>query len=234
MSIGMADRLAAVQERIRLACERSQRDPEAVTLVAVSKTYPPADVDALSALGCRIFGESRVQEAAQKISLCASGLAWHGIGHLQRNKVAPAIELFSRLHGVDSLRLLERIESCAADAGKKIRLCLEVNVSGESSKFGFSPAEIPAVLDYVPQLRYAEVDGLMTIAPYFEDPEKSRGHFKRLRMLRDEWVAASGWPLDVLSMGMSHDMMVAIEEGATMIRVGTALFGPRAKPEEWL
>jgi PLP dependent protein len=230
--MSIAERLAEVQEQIRAACERSQRAPDSVDLVAVSKTYPPDDVDALARLGCRIFGESRVQEAAQKIPMCTSGLEWHGIGHLQRNKVTQAVALFVRLHGVDSARLLERIEYCAAEAGRRIKVCLEVNVSGESSKFGFKPEEVPPVLDSLEQLRYVEVDGLMTIAPYHEDPEKSREHFRRLRMLRNEWVGASGWPLDVLSMGMSHDMMVAIEEGATMVRVGTALFGPRVKSEE--
>ncbi len=232
MSNAMAERLAAIQERIAAACARSGRGPDAVELVAVSKTYPPEDVDSLARLGCRIFGESRVQEAAQKIPACASGLEWHGIGHLQRNKVPLAIALFSRLHGVDSLRLLERLETCAAEAGRSIQVCLEVNVSGEASKYGFAPDAVPAVLDYVPSLRYVQVDGLMTIAPFTADPEDSRRHFCRLRELRDAWVGACGWPLEVLSMGMSHDLAVAIEEGATMVRVGTALFGPRPKPGE--
>ncbi len=232
MSLEMEMRYRTIQQRIEAACARSGRDPAAVTLVAVSKTYPREHVDALAQLGCRVFGESRIQEAAQKIPLCTSGLAWHGIGHLQRNKAAVAVELFSRLHSIDSLRLLERVEACAADAGQKIQACLEVNVSGESSKYGFAPEEVPAVLEFLPQLRYVHIDGLMTIAPFVADPEDSRTHFRRLRELRDAWVADSGWPLDELSMGMSNDLEVAIEEGATMIRVGTALFGPRPKPGE--
>lgn len=232
MSTTMQERLAAVEQRIASACERCGRDPSTVTLVAVSKTYPPEDVDALARLGCRVFGESRIQEAAQKIPACSGGLEWHGIGHLQRNKVPVAVELFSRLHGIDSLRLLERVESCAAEAGRTVQACLEVNVSGESSKYGFAPDAVPAVLAILPQLRYVHIDGLMTIAPFSSDPEDSRVHFRKLRELRDAWVAACGWPLDVLSMGMSDDMEVAIEEGATMVRVGTALFGPRPKPGE--
>lgn len=233
MSTSMAERLASVEEQISRACARAGRDRGDVLLVAVSKTYPPEAVDALARLGCKEFGESRVQEAAQKIPACSSGLAWHGIGHLQRNKVAPAVTLFTRLHGVDSVRLLERIEHCAAEAGHSVQACLEVNVSGESSKYGFAPAEVPAVLEEVlPRLRYVQVDGLMTIAPFSTDPEGARPYFRRLRTLRDAWSSASGWPLDVLSMGMSHDVEVAIEEGATMVRVGSALFGPRAKPGE--
>lgn len=232
MNTTMQERLAVVEERIADACARSGRDPSGVTLVAVSKTYPPEDIDSLARLGCRVFGESRIQEAAQKVPVCSSGLEWHGIGHLQRNKVPMAVALFSRLHGIDSLRLLERVESCAADAGRRLQACLEVNVSGESSKYGFAPEEVPAVLAFLPQLRYVHIDGLMTIAPFEPDPEDSRGHFRKLRELRDAWVAAHGWPLDVLSMGMSHDMEIAIEEGATMVRVGSALFGPRPKPGE--
>ncbi len=230
MSMTMEDRLLATQQRIDAAFTRSGRDPALVTLVAVSKTYPPEAVDTLARLGCRVFGESRVQEAAQKIPLCSSGLEWHGIGHLQRNKAAVAVELFSRLHSIDSLRLLQRVESCAATAGRKVQACLEVNVSGESSKYGFTPEEVPAILQKLPQLDYVQVDGLMTIAPFARDPEDSRVHFRKLRELRDRWVSDTGWPLDVLSMGMSNDMEVAIEEGATMVRVGTALFGPRPKP----
>ncbi len=228
----MEARYSAIQQRIESACARSGRDPGAVTLVAVSKTYPPEYVDALAQLGCRVFGESRIQESAQKIPLCTSGLEWHGIGHLQRNKATIAVELFSRLHSIDSLRLLERVEACAAAAGQHIQACLEVNVSGEASKYGFAPEEVPAVLAFLPQLRYVHVDGVMTIAPFVADPEDSRVYFHRLRELRDTWVADSGWPLDELSMGMSNDLDVAIEEGATMVRVGTALFGPRPKPGE--
>lgn len=228
--MGIEERWHVVQEQIAVACRACGRDPASVQLVAVSKTYPPEAVDALARLGCRIFGESRVQEAQQKIPVCSSGLEWHGIGHLQRNKVAQAVALFSRLHGVDSLPLLEKIEACAAEAGRRIRVCLEVNVSGESSKFGFAPEAMPATLAVLPRLQYAVVDGLMTIPPFREDPEESRLHFRRLRTLRDAWAGDTGYVLEELSMGMSHDMAIAIEEGATIVRVGTALFGARPKP----
>ncbi len=230
MNESMEQRLERIKDRIEAACIRSGRDSSSLLLVAVSKTYPPEAVDMLARLGCRVFGESRVQEAAQKIPLCASGLDWHGIGHLQRNKAAMAVALFSRLHSIDTVRLLEKVESCAASAGRNVHACLEVNVSGESSKYGFAPDEVPGVLEVLPRLRYVQVDGLMTIAPFAQDPEDSRVHFRRLRELRDKWVREVGWPLKELSMGMSGDMEVAIEEGATMVRVGTALFGPRPKP----
>lgn len=230
MSEAMEERFENIQTRIAEACARCERDPAEVLLVAVSKMHPPESVDALAQLGCSVFGESRIQEALQKIPMCRSGLTWHGIGHLQRNKAAAAVELFSRLHSIDSVRLLERVESCAAAAGRHIQAFLEINVSGESSKYGFAPEEVPEVLTILPSLRYVQIDGLMTIAPFSEDPEDSRGHFRRLRELRDRWVSQTGWPLDELSMGMSNDLEVAIEEGATMVRVGSALFGPRPKP----
>ena len=227
---GFAQRLAGILGQIEAACARSGRDPSAVQLVAVSKTHPPEAVDEAARCGCTVFGESRVPEAQQKIPVCSSGVSWHFIGHLQRNKVAPVVSLFSRIHSVDSLRLLERVESCAAEAGRQVSVCLQVNVSGESSKFGLDPSEVPGVLAQAASLRYTLVDGLMTMAPFVEDPEGARPHFRRLRTLRDAWVAQTGWPLDVLSMGMSHDFEVAVEEGATLVRVGTALFGKRPKP----
>lgn len=220
-----------VQERIAAACARSARNPEDVALLAVSKKHPPAAIDEAARCGCRLFGESRVQEAMEKMDACTGGISWHFIGHLQRNKVRPVVARFDRIHSVDSLRLLERIESCAAEEGRQVAVCLEVNVSGESSKYGFAPEEVPAVLAYAPELRYAIVDGVMTMAPFTEDPADARPHFRRLRECRDAWVAQTGWALDVLSMGMSRDFEIAIEEGATMVRVGTALFGTRPKPK---
>ncbi len=225
-----AQRLAGIQEQIDAACVRSGRDPSEVQLVAVSKTYPPEAVDEAAHCGCVVFGESRIPEAQQKIPVCRSALTWHFIGHLQRNKVRPAVLLFSRIHSVDSLRLLERVESCAEEEGRQVSVCLQVNVSGESSKFGLHPDDVPEVLEKAASLRYTLVDGLMTMAPFVEDPEDARPHFRRLREWRDVWVSQTGWPLDVLSMGMSHDYVVAVEEGATLVRVGTALFGDRPKP----
>jgi len=220
-------RLAAIRERMAAACRRAGRAPDTVALVAVSKTYSPAIVREAVACGVRTFGESRVQEARQKVPLCPSGLEWHLIGHLQRNKVREAARLFTMVHAVDSLRLMEALDVACAEAGVTMPICLEVNVSGEAAKYGFAPDEVPAALEAATCLMRLDVDGVMTIPPFDPDPERARGYFSRLRELRDEWAAASGFPLSTLSMGMSTDFEVAIEEGATLVRVGTALFGPR-------
>lgn len=181
----------------------------------------------LAEAGFDVFGESRVQEARQKIPLCPGGLTWHMIGHIQRNKARDVVRLFSVVHSVDSVRLLEALDAAAAAEGKTLPVFLEVNVSGEGSKFGLPPAEMPAVLERSATLMNLDVAGLMTIPPFTPDPEDARVHFARLRELRDEWRSASGFPLEELSMGMSHDFEVAIEEGATWVRLGTILFGAR-------
>ncbi|NQU38908.1 MAG: YggS family pyridoxal phosphate-dependent enzyme [Lentisphaerae bacterium] len=219
--------LAAVRERIAAACERAGRDVNSVGLVAVSKRKGPDAVRALAEAGLDVFGESRVQEARQKMALCPSGLTWHMIGHIQTNKAGEVVRLFSYVHAVDSLRLLDALDSAAAAAGVSLPVLLEVNVSGEGSKFGFAPEEVPGILEHCTGLMNLDISGLMTIPPFTPDPEEARPHFIRLRELRDGWRAASGFPLDELSMGMSHDFEVAIEEGATWIRLGTILFGER-------
>jgi pyridoxal phosphate enzyme (YggS family) len=195
--------------------------------VAVSKRHGPDAVRALAESGVDVFGESRVQEAKQKIPLCPMGLTWHMIGHIQRNKVRDVAGLFSYVHSVDSLRLLEALDPAAAEAGKTLPVLLEVNVSGEGSKFGFAPDEVPAVLERCQSLMNLDVSGVMTMAPFTPEAEDARPHFARLRELRDAWRAESGFPLEELSMGMSHDFEIAIEEGATWIRLGTILFGAR-------
>ncbi len=219
--------IEAVRARITAACDRSERTVDEVKLVAVSKRHSPDSVRALAECGVVVFGESRVQEAGQKIPLCPGGLTWHMIGHVQRNKARVVARLFSYVHSVDSLRLLEALDAAAGEVGKTLPVLLEVNVSGEGSKFGFTPGEVPAVLEQCQSLVNLNVSGVMTIPPFTPDVEGARPHFARLRELRDEWRVESGFPLDELSMGMSHDFEVAIEEGATWIRLGTILFGER-------
>ena len=231
MTTEMGIRLAEINRRIEAACGRAGRDPAEVKLLAVSKTQGPDAVQEAAALGLTVFGESRVQEARQKIPLCSSALHWHFIGHLQTNKARDAMRLFEMVHAVDSIRLLEALDRAAQEEGRNVAVCLEVNVSGERSKFGMSPDEVSAALDRARTLFRVQVTGLMTIPPIAEDPEEARPFFRALRELRDRCRGATGLALPELSMGMSHDFEVAVEEGATWIRVGSLLFGPRAKKE---
>ena len=216
-----------VRGRIAEACRRAGRDPGEVTLVAVSKGHPPEAVRAAHEAGMTIFGENRVQEASQKIPLCPSSLVWHMVGHLQRNKVRKALPLFEMIHSVDSLRLVEALERECSRLGKVLPVLIEVNVAGESSKYGVAPENLRELLDAAAGCGHLEVRGLMTMPPWSPDPEKVRPYFARLRELLvkagEEW----GHGLVELSMGMSADFEVAIEEGATMVRIGTAIFGRR-------
>ena len=220
-----AERFAEILARVEQASARVARDPAGVRIVAVAKTFGPDAVREAAACGVTVIGENRVQEAAQKIPLCPEHLEWHMIGHLQRNKVKHAVGLFRMIHSVDSPRLITTLDEAAGDLGIVMPVCIEVNVSGESSKFGMSPEEVPGLLEEARGLVHVEVRGLMTIPPFTPDPEGARPFFARLRELRDEWRESIGLPLDELSMGMSHDFEVAVEEGATWIRVGAALFG---------
>ncbi len=227
MGDNFQERLARIQERMAVACARAGRRADDVQLVAVSKTYGADRVREAAACGLRIFGENKVQEAEAKIPECPGTASWHLIGHLQSNKAARAVALFDRIHSVDSLKLLQRLEAAAAAEGKRLPLLLEVNVAGESSKFGLRPEGVPEVLEHAGELDYTQVVGVMTMPPLTPDAERTRQYFRRLRELRDEWSARFALPLAELSMGMSHDFEVAIEEGATWVRVGTALFGER-------
>lgn len=231
MSETFQDRLDAVNRRIEAACVRSGRDSAGVKLIAVSKTHGPDSIREAAGCGLRIFGENKVQEAKAKIPLCSGSLSWHMVGHLQRNKVREAVQLFEMIHSIDSLKLLEAVDAACDEAGRNMPVLLEVNVSGESSKFGMPPESVPEVLESASRLMHVSIAGLMTMPPFAEDVEKARPHFRRLRDLRDQWRAATGVGLDELSMGMTHDFEVAIEEGATWVRVGTALFGERG--ETW-
>ncbi len=226
----LAENLESVHARIAAACARAGRAPDAVRLLAVSKTYGPDAVRAAAAAGQRWFGENRVQEAAAKIPECPGNLAWHLIGHLQSNKAALAARLFDWVHSVDSAKLLETLDRHAAEAGRTLRALVQVNVSGERSKSGLAPAAVPDVLALAPRLRNVQIAGLMTIPPLAADPETARPFFRKLRELRGEWAAATGLDLAELSMGMTHDLEVAIEEGATVVRVGTGIFGARSRP----
>ena len=229
----IADCLTEAQQRIAAACARSGRKPDDVEVIGVTKTFGPDVVTEAWQAGLRKFGENRVQEGAAKMAHCPSGPEWHLIGHLQRNKVRPALEYFSVLHAVDSLRLLEQIDRVADEAGCQPRILLEVNVSGEVSKFGLRPEDVAAVVEKTVSLRAVTLIGLMTMAPFCPDPQQARPVFARLRELRDRLQRDLGVGLPHLSMGMSNDFEVAVEEGATWVRLGTILFGhrPKWKPE---
>lgn len=218
-----------IQARIQAACGRAGRDPGSVTLVAVSKGHAPEAIRAAAELGQSVFGESRVQEARVKVEQCPGHLRWHLVGHLQSNKCREAVGLFAMIESVDSVGLAEEINKWGEKEGKTMPVLLEVNVAGEASKFGLKPELLPAALERINALPRLEVHGLMTIAPWTPEPEKVRPVFRRLRELKEEAENSLGAPLAHLSMGMSGDFEVAIEEGATFIRVGTALFGERAR-----
>jgi PLP dependent protein len=226
----LAINLAAVRSRLERAALSTGRRATDIRLVAVAKTFSPDHVRAAFAVGQRDFGENRVQEALQKRDALADlPLRWHLIGHLQTNKVRRAVGPFSCIQSVDSVDLLRRIEAVAADAGQQVDLLIQVDLAGEATKFGAPVEALAALFDQASACRAARVSGLMLLPPFFDDPELARPYFRRLRELRDEW-RGRGVPsrmLQELSMGMSHDFEVAIEEGATMVRVGTAVFGAR-------
>jgi len=223
--MSMHERIAEIERRIEAACARAGRDAGAVRLVAVSKTHGAEAVDEARRAGVRIFGENRIQEAAVKIEQCGSA-EWHFIGHLQRNKVKVAVPLFSMIHSVDSMPLLEAVAECMEATGCRPALLMEVNVAGDGAKFGFKPDAVPEALRRAAALGVA-ISGFMTMPPFAPTAEAARPHFRRLRELRDIWQEGCAMDLSELSMGMSHDFEVAIEEGATLVRVGTALFGER-------
>ncbi len=220
------DNLKAVGERIEMALGRAGRAPGAARLLAVSKTFPAAAVQEAYAAGQRCFGENRVQELAAKAPALPSDCEWHLIGHLQQNKVRQALGYAAWIHSVDTPALLERIQLLADEVGAAPKLLLEVNVSGEESKFGFAPDAVEAALAGMPAGPAACV-GLMTVAPMGADASALRGVFGGLRQLRDRLQSRLGLSLPELSMGMSSDLEVAIAEGATIVRVGTAIFGHR-------
>jgi pyridoxal phosphate enzyme (YggS family) len=226
----LTERVRQVRARMAAAAERSGRSAEAVTLVAVTKTVPVERIQQAHDLGLRVFGENRVQEAREKMNALEEvpGLHWHMIGHLQTNKAWLAVQLFEMVQSVDNMRLARRLDIGAAARGKRLPVLLEVNVSGEASKEGVRPEGLVELVELMRRLPSLEVQGLMTVAPYTRQPEEVRPIFRRLRELRDAMRArypGTEWPH--LSMGMSDDFEVAIEEGATIVRLGRALFGER-------
>jgi hypothetical protein len=226
----IASNLAEIRERIARSAARAGRAAEDITLVAVSKTFPPEAIRSAFELGLRHFGENRVQEwESKRPSVADLNATWHLIGHLQSNKARRAANLFSRVDSVDSIALAQRLDAAAASEAKRLKVLIEVHQGKEETKSGVLEADLPALAESIAQLQNLELLGLMTIPPYFEEPERVRPYFRRLRELRDQIGAQLRLPLTVLSMGMSHDFEIAIEEGATEIRVGTALFGERSK-----
>lgn len=221
----IADNIQRIQERIAAAAERAGRGVDEITLVAVSKTVEPGRVEQALSAGLTLFGESKIQEARAKIPLISGRARWHMVGHLQSNKARDAVELFELIHSVDTVKLAGELNKWAEHAGKTQPILLEVNVSGEASKFGLKPDALEEALRQISALPRLEVQGLMTIAPYAEDAGKARPYFRQLYDLRDQFG------LTHCSMGMTHDFEVAIEEGATLVRIGTAIFGERNKDE---
>jgi pyridoxal phosphate enzyme (YggS family) len=224
----LSERFDLIRTRIASAAERARRSSNEIELVAVSKTHPAELVrEAMEAAGQELFGESRVQEALVKIPMLPGRLRWHFIGHLQSNKVRKALPLFELVHGVDSPEIAREIDRIAGEFGLFPRVLLEVNVSGEGSKRGFSPESLTREIEGLLTLPRVQVEGLMTMAPLAAEKEASRPYFAMLRELRDSLALRAGIPLRSLSMGMSGDFEVAVEEGATLVRVGSALFGER-------
>ena len=221
--------LSRVRERIEDAAAKIGRDPRGIKLVAVTKTVTVQSIREAVAAGAMIFGENYVQEARTKIEeIGKSGIQWHFIGHLQTNKAAHAVRLFDLIHAVDSLTLARELDKRAGAAGKTIDCLIEVNLSQEASKFGISKERTPELAHALKDLKNISLKGLMTMPPYADDPEAARPYFIALRELREE-IAGSGTPLPELSMGMSTDFEKAIEEGATIVRVGRAIFGERSE-----
>jgi hypothetical protein len=225
--VTITENLNSIRQRIAAACARAGRDASAVTLLAVSKTHPPETIREAVDAGQLLFGENKIQEAKAKIPRCPGKARWQFIGHLQSNKVRDAVELFDMIQGVDSLAIAQEISKRAAQAAKTMPILLEVNVAGEGSKFGYRPEQLLAELNELNALPKIEIHGLMAILPYTPVPEKVRPYFQKLRELKAQVETVLGAPLPQLSMGMSGDFEVAIEEGATLVRIGTALFGER-------
>jgi pyridoxal phosphate enzyme (YggS family) len=233
--MSIAENIARVRERIAAAARRAARNPEEITLMGVSKTFPIERIREAHAAGLRVFGENRVQEFAAKADALRDlrDAEWHLIGHLQTNKAAKATELFDAVDSVDSVRMAEKLNAFAESAAKTLSVLIEINVGGEQAKSGVAidSGELEQILRGAPRWGNLRIHGLMTVPPYTEDPEGSRPYFHQLREIRES-IAARDLPqvsMVVLSMGMSHDFEVAIEEGATCVRVGTAIFGERAK-----
>jgi len=227
--MGIRENARLVRERIWRAAERANRSPQEVLLVGATKTVGIDRIREAMEAGVQVFGENRVQEAAPKIAQIGNDVEWHFIGHLQRNKVKDAFRLFQMVESVDSLPLALEMEKRGALLGRRMKVLIEVNLGGEETKSGASPEEVLELARRMADMPHLSLEGLMSIPPFFSDPEGSRPYFRALRRLRDEVLSADipGISMRELSMGMTSDFEVAIEEGATIVRIGTALFGPR-------
>ena len=232
----ISENIVDVRNRIAAAASRAGRPPEEIVLMAVSKTHPPEQIREAYNAGLRLFGENRVQEFAGKAQALTDLVEadWHMIGHLQTNKAGKAAELFTAVDSVDSVKLAEKLDAAARNMGHKLGVLIEINVGGESAKSGVAPdsRELEELLQAAPRLEALEFRGLMTVPPFTDNPEEARPYFRKLRELR-ETISKRKFPsikMNALSMGMSHDFEVAIEEGSTCVRVGTAIFGERSKP----
>ena len=226
-------RLDGVRERVAAAARRAGRDRDSIRLVAISKTFPADFVRTAAGAGQVDFGENKVQEAAQKVEACADlAIVWHLVGHLQSNKARKAAALFDVIHSVDSASLALKIDDAAREANRPLKWLIQVDLAGEATKHGARPDELRAIVSAAQTCRSARLAGLMLLPPAVEDPEAARPYFQSLVRLRDELVSSGADPsmLSELSMGMSHDFEVAVEEGATMVRVGSAIFGQRRYP----
>ena len=225
--IDIAANLEGVRRRVALAAERSGRLPSAVELLVVSKTWPPETIGQVVKAGHELLGENKLQEAESKIPELPASIRWHFIGHLQRNKARRALKLFDVIHSVDSLRLVRHLDRIAGEMGRSPEIYLQVNAAGEQSKGGFGLDDLGEVVREVLSLEQIHLAGLMSIPPAVDQPEDARDSFRSLRKVRDDLEKELETSLPGLSMGMSHDFEVAIEEGATIVRVGSSIFGPR-------
>lgn len=227
--MSLENNLKQVEENVCRACERAGRDRSEVTLIAVSKTKPMDMLQTVYDLGQRDFGENKVQEMCDKMEVLPQDIRWHMIGHLQTNKVKYIVGKTALIHSVDSLRLAQEIEKQAAKREVIVPILIEVNIAEEESKFGIHKEETIALVRQIAMLSHIRIEGLMTIAPYVEDPEENREYFRQIRQLSVDIAKQNidNVHMDILSMGMTGDYMVAIEEGATMVRVGTGIFGER-------
>lgn len=223
---GIASNLQLIRSQVVAAAEASGRDPREIKLIAVSKTHPAEVIREAIAAGVSVFGENKVQEAEGKIAeLGREGIEWHLIGHLQSNKARKAVQLFDVIHSIDSTGIAERLERiCGEEERERLDVLVQVDLAGEETKSGIPEAALPELIAYLKTCERLKLIGLMVLPPFFDDPEATRPYFKRLREIRDSLL-----PGGELSMGMSNDFEVAIEEGATMVRVGTAIFGQRSE-----
>jgi PLP dependent protein len=228
----IAANLARIRDRMARSAERAGRHADEITLIAVSKTFPVEAIRAAYDAGLREFGENRVQELeAKRLKLADLDATWHLIGHLQSNKARRAAQLFDRVDSVDSLALAQKLDSAAAEFGKRLPVLIEVHLGGEATKSGVAEADLPVLAEGLSGLAHLELRGLLAIPPHSDDPERARPFFRKLRELRDTLNDRLGRSLPALSMGMSHDFEIAIEEGSTEVRLGTVLFGERKKTD---